>query len=85
MNRRDRGPTIKHKITNDIVETGIKTKGNLNQQTVELIRDQSYNPIGNRQHDVHNDDNYNNNNNNQKDNSNHKNSFLWRSKVQKYR
>lgn len=43
MNRRDRGPTIKHlnqhKTTNDIMETGIKTKGTLNQQTVELIKE----------------------------------------------
>lgn len=45
INRRDRGPTIKHlglnqhKITNDIMKIGIKTKGTLNQQTVELIKE----------------------------------------------
>lgn len=43
MNRRDRGLTIKHlnqhKITNDTMETGIKTKGTLNQQPEELIKE----------------------------------------------
>lgn len=49
-------------------------------------RDQSYNPISNRQHDVHNDEMNNNNNNNQNNNNNnHRKPFLWRGKIQKYR
>lgn len=50
-------------------------------------RDQSYNPISNRQHDVQNYENNNNKNrnNNQNNNSNHRKPFLWRGKIQKYR